>query len=338
MDEAWCQVLALVGAFFGGLGISISWTGQGLFFSLVVQQLTETERVDKISMADLRETEEAWKLSQVTSQLSSSFAVWIMVAECGVKFQFAVMQVLMPWSRWLYFLLPCLALFATASFAATAELNAGMPEKRMSTCNKAIATVSLWPDPNLWLLSFTNVAFGLSAAWVNSHVNGHLLLKAFAHPKYVGFASAMTTAIAGVTSKMSGCGSRKGPFMAMGSVAFLIIGVLGRLPFPNQFLGTGTWILAFYVLHGIGRGVFESTNKAAFGETFPGEKGLGAFANLLVQTTLASVAGHILAALKLEDIVTYLLIAAASLILPGFLLAACARKRAIGPGVAQLDV
>lgn len=47
MDEPWCQVLALVGAFFGGLGISISWTGQGLFFSLVVQQLTETERVDK---------------------------------------------------------------------------------------------------------------------------------------------------------------------------------------------------------------------------------------------------------------------------------------------------
>lgn len=343
MDEPWCQVLALVGAFFGGLGISISWTGQGLFFSLVVQQLTETERVDKVSMADLRETEEAWKLSQATSQLSSSFAVWIMVAECGVKFQFAVMQVLMPWSRWLYFLLPSLALFATASFAATAELNTAMPEKRMSTCNKAIATVSLWPDPSLWLLSFTNVAFGLSAAWVNSHVNGHLLLKAFAHPKYLGFASAMTTAIAGVTFKMSGCGSRKGPFMAMGSVAFLIIGLLGRLPFPNKFLGTGTWILAFYVLHGIGRGVFESTNKAAFGQTFPGEKGLGAFANLLVQTTLASVAGHILAALKLEDIVTYLLMAAASLILPGFLLAA-AKKRAItgitpcGGSDAQLDV
>lgn len=55
------------------------------------------------------------------------------------------------------------------------------------------------------------------------------------------------------------------------------------------------------------------------------------------------MAGHILAALKLEDIVTYLLMAAASLILPGFLLAA-AKKRAItgitpcGGSDAQLDV
>ena len=319
----WRQVVALVGAIFGGLGISITWTGQGLFFSLVVQELTETERIEKMAMA-VAADEDSFALERWTSKLSSSFAVWIMSTECAVKIQFSVMQVFLPDAEWLYFVLPALSLFATLCFSLTPELRA-LNKNPMSTCSKAIATVKLWPDLTLWLISLTNVAFGLSAAWVNSHVNAHLLLEAFADPKYVGFASGMTTAIAGVTSRMTGCTAKKGPFMALGSIAFLLLGLLSKI--PSNWMANGAWILVFYVLHGIGRGVFESTNKAVFGQNFPKEKGLGAFANLLVQTTLAAVAGHLLSAHGLEDLVTYMLIACASLILPGFFLASFLQRK-----------
>eukprot|EP00434_Breviolum_minutum_P006884 symbB.v1.2.006075.t1/scaffold332.1/size322744/10 len=121
--------------------------------------------------------EDSYALERWTSKLSSSFAVWIMSTECAVKIQFSVMQVFLPDAEWLYFVLPALSLFAlwrwhqrwtlqetrmyqaTLCFSLTPELRA-LNKNPMSTCSKAIATVKLWPDLTLWLISLTNVAFG----------------------------------------------------------------------------------------------------------------------------------------------------------------------------------
>merc|ERR1719433_222272 len=45
---------------------------------------------------------------------------------------------------------------------------------------------------------------------------------------------------------------------------------------------------------GIGRAVYESTNKAIFADMFPGPEAPGAFANVFVFGTLASVFTYIL--------------------------------------------
>merc|ERR1719160_447723 len=49
-------------------------------------------------------------------------------------------------------------------------------------------------------------------------------------------------------------------------------------------------LLWLYVVHGIGRGVWESTNKAVILDFFP-DKPMAAFANVIVSSGLASTIG-----------------------------------------------
>jgi len=53
-------------------------------------------------------------------------------------------------------------------------------------------------------------------------------------------------------------------------------------------------MVVFYVLQGLGRGVYESTNKAIFADFFPGDKSVGAFANCILQNTGSSTIGFVM--------------------------------------------
>merc|ERR1712224_1069917 len=111
----------------------------------------------------------------------------------------------------------------------------------------------------------------------------------------------------------------KMPIVVIGSICFLGIELLSfvQLPCPDtgphagECLGPGGWgwgIMIFYVLQGLGRGVYESTNKGIFADTFPGGKGIGAFANCMMQNTLSSTAGFVLGAAKLASVEVYVLL------------------------------
>ena len=72
----------------------------------------------------------------------------------------------------------------------------------------------------------------------------------------------MLSALASVLSLGLGFVARKvgkGPVIAMGAVAFLLLGVLSRYVGHPETWGWG--VLVFYVLMGVGRAVYESTNK-----------------------------------------------------------------------------
>ncbi|CAJ1405035.1 unnamed protein product [Effrenium voratum] len=301
------EAVALVGAAVGGLGASLLWTGQGIFFLTVAQQLA---RPAKIPICD---RDAQVELSKATSQLSSSFAFWLLMVECVVKLQLAAVQTFAYAKPWLFVLLG-LAAVALVSFAFTDNLE--MPRgTKMSMCSRAASALELWHDPTLWLLSLTAVSFGFSVAWLNSRVNAQLV-EALGQPN-LGFAGALTTAVAGVTSKLSGLAEKKGAFIALGAASFFLVGVLSTV---RPASGWGLWVLLFYVLHGIGRGVYESTYKGVLGDFFP-SKAVGAFANVLVQSMLPSITVHVLAALGHEAMANNLLIASAALTLPCFLLA-----------------
>lgn len=76
-----------------------------------------------------------------------------------------------------------------------------------------------------------------------------------------------------------------------------------------------------YILHGLGRGVYESTNKGVFADTFPGERGMAAFANAMMQNTFSSTVGFVLGVVKFEEIEVYILLLFAIITVPGLYLA-----------------
>lgn len=73
----------------------------------------------------------------------------------------------------------------------------------------------------------------------------------------------MLSALASVLSLGLGFVARrvgKGPVIALGAVAFMLLGVLSKFVGHPETWGWG--VLVFYVLMGVGRAVYESTNKA----------------------------------------------------------------------------
>jgi len=79
---------------------------------------------------------------------------------------------------------------------------------------------------------------------------------------------------------------------------------------------------------GIGRAVYESTNKAIIADFFPGEKSPGAFANVFVFGTSASCGAFILGALNNTLPELYFLVIFAGLTVPCYLAAVCLQRTA----------
>merc|ERR1712203_1022924 len=76
-----------------------------------------------------------------------------------------------------------------------------------------------------------------------------------------------------------------------------------------------------YVLQGLGRGVYESTNKGVFGDTFPGAQGVGAFANCMVQNTFSSTVGFLLGTAGWQKSEVWLVLVFSVLSVPGLIVA-----------------
>ncbi|CAE8733026.1 unnamed protein product [Polarella glacialis] len=324
--------LALGGSAIGGLGAGVLWTGQGAFFTAIVEKIVEAKQ----KSPDNRGREHEAILGEVTAELSSTFAFYYLGLECIVKVAFTLLQRYAMVSVPVIFCIWAgLAALATAIFAFSEDVRSSSAAGRASACGKTLAAITLWADPTIWLLAFTNLTFGFSVAWLNGYVNAHFLKDAVSSTSFIGFLGALITFIAGVSSKLFGwIGGRsgKGPILLLGSVCFLLVGLLSLITAPAG-RGPGGWgwgILAFYVLQGLGRGVYESTNKGIFGDFFPGPQGVGAFANVMVQGTLSSSIGFILVATKTEQAMIYLLLVSATMTFPCYLVARMIQQRKQG--------
>jgi len=180
---------------------------------------------------------------------------------------------------------------------------------------------SLWSDPKLWLLQSTNIAFGFAAAWLGGYVGREIFSKAL-NVGFLGFAGAGLSGIAAVLSKVTGSVAErtgKGPILLLGSVAFVCLAVFSKwVGTPSEW---GWGVLIFYVFMGVGRGVYEGTNKAIFADFFPGDKSPGAFANVMAFGTGSSTIAFVLGAAGSESPEFWLLLVFAAMTFPGFLLA-----------------
>jgi len=326
-DSSTPRSLVFVGAAFGGLGAGILWPSQGAFFSAAVARLAEPQPEEPGQVGGtMEESESEAAKCRLTSELSSSFAFALMVSECSTKLLLAVLLTYVRvevWSSWVFLSALLLALLAVAVFATfAARMDTCPGNAARPICERTLTGLRLWGDPKLWLLSMTNFAFGFSVAWVNGVVNTRWH-EATGDLHLLGYAGALTTGVAGVISKLSvgpvACG--KGYVLALGSLCFLTIGLLSKTREPTDSFGWSVWLLLIHVLHGVGRGVYEGTNKGIFGDFFGDDRSVGAFSNVLVQVSASSIVGYSLASTSWKDAVYGLLMISASLMLPLYVLA-----------------
>jgi hypothetical protein len=312
-------LLAVGGSFVGGIGAGTLWVGQGGYFSAIVEGLAEATSSDP---------------AQITTELSSIFALFYLGQECFWKVLFTVMQKYAHIDDLLSFLTyAALATAATLGLVFSSDRRARNPQARAGLCAKASAAVSLWSDPKIWLIAGNNIAFGFAAAYLNGYINGKWQKEALGSGDLIGFLGAIICAIATVSSiaygKIAAVLGTKVPILCFGSACFVLMGVLSFISYPDG-RGPGGWgwgIVVFYILQGLGRGVYESTNKGIFGDAFPGAAGMGAFANCMMQNTLSSTIGFILGSLKMSYVEVYILLIFSVLSVPGLVLSQRIQKR-----------
>ncbi|CAK9014708.1 unnamed protein product [Durusdinium trenchii] len=302
----------LVGALVGGLGAGILWTCQGAFFSEVCARVAAAEGDD---------------MPKVTAELAGSFALVFLAMEAVVRASATILTKHAHLDYPAVFLIFAgLAVASTVIFQLLAKETESEPRRTGDLCGKALSALRQWTDPQTWFLQCTNLTFGFAAAWLGGHIGREILTEALSS-EFIGYAGALLSALASGLSLVLGQVARrmgKGPVVALGSMAFLFLGIL------SQYVGKpATWgwgVLVFYLLMGLGRAVYESTNKAIFADFFPGEKSAGAFANVFVFGTSASTVAFTLGAVGKASEELYLLLTFAVLTMPGYL-TACVIKR-----------
>lgn len=307
---------AVAGSVLGGLGAGLLWPCQGVAFARMAEGLAEASGAGGARGARGARGAggAAAAAGAATAELSSVFAACYLVLECVAKAMFTILQSYLNMkASAIIFLYSGLALASTFVLACSADVWSRRDRiPRTKHCSSACAAVRLWADPKLSLLMLTNLTYGFSVAWLNGYVNPNYLVVASSDTKLIGFLGAFTALVAAGSSEISGwVSARHGKMLVMlvGSFSFFGVGALSLL--VERTGGPSSWgygILAFYVLQGLGRGVYESTNKAVFADFFAGPRAPGAFANVMMQSTLSSAASFSLQAVHVVEFNLYCLI------------------------------
>lgn len=319
--EAMAWVLAVGGAVIGGVGAGSLWTAQGAFFGAICGQISEaTGRL----------------LQDVTAQLSSTFAFIFLGQECFWKVLYTLLTAEDFANISNFIIMLVYGGLATVASVVMFLGNDARPKTATNApiCTKATAALSMWSDPKIWLLSGSNFTFGFGSAYLNGYINGNWTKKAL-DPQFLGFLGAIVALIATISSWVYGFAAEKMgtkiPVFILLSVCYLSIAGLSFITAPMGE-GPGGWgwgIMVFYVLQGLGRGVYESTNKGIFADFFPGEKSTGAFANCILQNTGASTITFLMGTFNYGQQEVWLCLFGAALTVPMLFVALLLKRKAL---------
>jgi MFS family permease len=133
---------------------------------------------------------------------------------------------------------------------------------------------ALLTNRKLQLLMPFQVAFGLSAGLIQIYVNG-VIVKDYLGGSYIGLFAGIITLTAVVIAQplawisrhyeTNGTGIRM--IMIFGGFSFSLGGLL-LLVLSREMIAKWEIIIFYYIFHGIGRGIWENTNKAIVAEYF----------------------------------------------------------------------
>jgi len=336
--ETFGTLCAVIGGVIGGIGAGSLWTAQGAFFGAICEQISDSTGIP---------------LASLTAELSSTFAIVFLGQECFWKVLFTLITKYGKLSFMVAFLIYAgLAGIATVVMFLAKDARPKVSATSQPVCTKALAALNLWSDPKIWLVSGMNFTFGFCAAYLNGYVNSTYTTKALS-ADFLGFMGAIVALIATFSSKAYGVAAEKMgtkvPIVILGSSCFLGIALLSFITVPEceytvvatnvteEVTGPGCWswgIMVFYVLQGLGRGVYESTNKAIFADFFPGDKSVGGFANCILQNTGSSTIGFVLGIAGVGKQDVWILIVGSLATVPMLVLATSLKNKGAGSMVA----
>jgi len=311
---------AIAGSVIGGFAAGYLWTAQGPFmqgaaklYAPHVKNEGEEELLPSSGGQDAEADEIAKKKSN--SLLAAIFGFTYLVCEALMK----VASTYIPTKfsggeNTIYVVFTILSVMCALGMIFVADLSeiAGTTKKSdgktsvrdMLTIKTTEAVRLLFSDPKMILLYPVQMAFGIAGSFVAYYANGVLVKNCVNDDtNYIGYFAALIAVVAGVCSPIFSIitrkflGGKKEYVMILGIVAFLCeMSVYMAYDLQKDDLKRGEKLcdvkplLGLYVVHGIGRGVWESTNKAVILDFFP-DNAMAAFANVIVSSGLASTIG-----------------------------------------------
>eukprot|EP00929_Paragymnodinium_shiwhaense_P020386 TRINITY_DN13610_c0_g1_i1.p1 TRINITY_DN13610_c0_g1~~TRINITY_DN13610_c0_g1_i1.p1 ORF type:complete len:437 (-),score=85.53 TRINITY_DN13610_c0_g1_i1:532-1842(-) len=311
----------LIGSGCGGVAAGVLWTAQGSYFATSATLLSEARQ-------EPRET--------LTASLAGKFAMVYLVLEVASKLFFSFLQTQNVDTWIIGVVFSGLAMLSLGMMLKTKDIGRQAQPVRVDPLAKLFAAASLWSDPIIWLLSPTNFVFGFCAAFMNGYVNANFTSKELGADVVTAFAAVTALTAAAFAGVFGWLGSRigKGPVLVIGHLCFMAIPIIlfvgvSCLGKEGCRSGWGDWLIVLYLLQGIGRAVYESTNRAAFSDFFTGAATEGAFANCMLQSSLSFAASFFMqVALKRGTALEWIVIGLAAAIFITFPLAVTLKKAA----------
>jgi len=291
-DAGWSPQLEFtifsIGSSCGGIAAGVLWTAQGGYMSRTIDLVLAREgRAQEDGSGAGRAARQA-----LTAQFSSMFAFRYLGIEVAAKLLWSALDKsgLQKWIiAALYASVGMFALLMQVKALPLATVETAAPEagRAPAWASKLLAAAGEWKDPCIFLLAGSNLTFGFCAAYMNGYVNGTYgkALGTFA-PTLLAAITVLTATLASRAFGPLAARVGKGPVVLLGACCFATIPVL--LLIPGGCCETwGWWLAVLYVLQGTGRAVYESTNKGVFADFFPAPRDVGAFANVMLQSSSA---------------------------------------------------
>jgi hypothetical protein len=275
--------LIIAGGAFGGMGSGYLWVCQGSYFT---------------DSAKLSAAETGEPLENVTGEFASLFATIFLSLELGSKLLAYGVKAALPekGSMVLYIAFTAVCLASVLGMYSAKDLRSSAEQEKTPITQELILGKSiaagrlLLTDSKMSLMVPTQLAFATIATFLGSFVTPFITNKAIGN-SYVALFLGVIAGVAAITSFFAGrfikSTGLKWPMMTLGAVAFACV----SLPFlfntnVDSYAQTGK-VLLVYIAQGVGRGIYESTNKAVIAGFFPNDAP-AAFANVIWTNGLMS--------------------------------------------------
>jgi MFS family permease len=290
---------ALLGAAIGGIGAGFLWTAQGSYFG----------RAAEDHAAHLQQP-----VQESNQRMASIFAFIYLAEEVALR---SLSTLLLEWDwAWsaVFGSYTAVALVSTVTmlfvydYPTQGESSASSLEESTNQAPASTSNSSVWykvtaawqllrGDSKMKYMIGLNAVFGLTAAFLNSYVNGEVVrvVTNDNNSKSVGLFNAWVSCVAAIMSLLFGRISKRignGPILILGAICFFSV-VFPFAVVPDTKQWSVIALIFVYTFHGCGRATFEGTLKATFADYFAYEKE-GAFANIILQNGFSGAIGYIL--------------------------------------------
>jgi len=253
--------LATVGAIAGGAAGGLLWTAQGRYFA---------------RNATLYAQQTRQPLEVVNANLSALFATSFLGIETAMKLLATVFFLIFPTSApavvfTIYFLVASASVVVVSYLEDLDETGTGAWTYRAVSEDAGKVSRLVYFDRRLTLLLPFQIAFGFASSFVPYYVFGTIIADSSElGSTWVGLLSAVVVLMATLMALPSAWAANKFGKPAVMTVGSLCLAASGLALFFFSDAQLGTWrgVLPYLAVYGVGRGVWETINKAVIADFF----------------------------------------------------------------------